>query len=509
MVDHPVILRGARSNTAILAPTLIERTDPDFVEALFDQLRAGTPGLASVEGGVARRRDKNGYLKLMLPMQRVYNVALLEAVCDLYGSFGQPRVDPSKIESAGLVVRRLGVDKGQPIPGYYEGWRTSGKGANAIKGWVGFQNSLEEELDPDPLRRPVLTLGHPELDARYALIRPASAGFSEQVAPLFVLPPAVCESAERTLLFGMVDVTSSEYGTLPPSDPALKDFGPPIPPYLREGDVRSLPLGGYTITQYDANDANLHGFISILLELYITYDLFGTSSVSQELAEAIMALEVELTDGTHYSALLFLEMAIGALIEKRSDIRFEMPVSWPAIESGLAERFANLLYQAWATRLESIQPNFGRFDERGRLYAVRAFVRVRHDDECPPDLIWSAYSEPFSIAAWYESGEGPPVMIDVPNPFTPGFLEGLKPNVAFNMPEEMFNLLGQLDGLLDKKKPSSGPTLGVGWICSLSLVIVFIVAFMLLFMFILILNLIFQWMLFVKICIPYPKVEPA
>ena len=49
-------------------------------------------------------RDDNHVLKLYQPVHQILHVALVQAFCD---TFGYPRLDAPKIDSSGLVVRRV------------------------------------------------------------------------------------------------------------------------------------------------------------------------------------------------------------------------------------------------------------------------------------------------------------------------------------------------------------------------------------------------------------------
>jgi hypothetical protein len=80
----------------------------------------------------------------------------------------------------------------------------------------------------------------------------------------------------------------------------------------------------------------------------------------------------------------------------------------------------------------------------------------------------------------------------------------VKPNVAFEMPPELANLL---QGDMKKLKDGEGSTAGLdlGWICSFSIPIITICAFIVLNIFLSLFNLIFGWLAFIKICIPVPR----
>ncbi len=107
MVDHAVILRGASFTGAVDAPVILQRTDQEFIPAILEAL-ASQRGREAIAESVASTRDDNHLLKLFQPVHRTFHVALLEVVCD---TFGQPRLDPQRIDSAGLVLRRVAVDQ--------------------------------------------------------------------------------------------------------------------------------------------------------------------------------------------------------------------------------------------------------------------------------------------------------------------------------------------------------------------------------------------------------------
>src|SRR5207249_934447 len=133
-----------------------------------------------------------------------------------------------------------------------------------------------------------------------------------------------------------------------------------------------------------------------------------------------------------------------------------------------------------------------------RRYRLRAFVRVRQDDGCPPVTYWSDYSEPFTIAPWYESGDAPPVVIQLPDPTDRNFLRNLKPNVAFAVPEGLQAVLNGnspkqfLDG---NGKQGSGAG-GIDWLCQFNLPIITLCAFIVLNIFLQLFDIVFRWMLF-------------
>jgi hypothetical protein len=146
----------------------------------------------------------------------------------------------------------------------------------------------------------------------------------------------------------------------------------------------------------------------------------------------------------------------------------------------------------------------GRFDEPDAQYVLRAFVRLKPDGVCPARTEWSAYSEPFVIAPWWEGAGAAPVQVPLPDVTDRSLLTALKPNVAFVVPPSLQNLLsGNPKDMLEGKGSTGNLTLG--WICGFNIPIITICAFIVLNIFLSLFDLIFRWMFFMKICVPFPK----
>jgi len=118
--------------------------------------------------------------------------------------------------------------------------------------------------------------------------------------------------------------------------------------------------------------------------------------------------------------------------------------------------------------------------------------------------VWTPPSAPIRIVPWYETGDAPPNVIELPSP-TADFMSKLKPNVAFKVPEEIQQFMSgmKLDDLTDGKKP--GPKLGWGMICGFSIPIITICAFIVLQIFLVLFHILFFWLPCIRICIPCPK----
>ena len=159
-------------------------------------------------------------------------------------------------------------------------------------------------------------------------------------------------------------------------------------------------------------------------------------------------------------------------------------------------------------RVEEMTAGVGRFDRAGAQYVARAFVRVQNCDDCPPELVWSAPTAPFTIVPWFEPSGAPPTRVQLPEA-TPESLAKLKPNVAFMVPASLQSVIAGLK----VKKPldvSKGDvSLSMDWLCGFNIPIITLCAFIVLSIFLSLLNLIFWWLPLVKICIPIPKSSPS
>jgi len=173
-------------------------------------------------------------------------------------------------------------------------------------------------------------------------------------------------------------------------------------------------------------------------------------------------------------------------------------------------QLANAMSQAMQARFATVKGKPGRFDEPNARYRLRAFVRLKAEGKCPPKTIWSDYSEAFVIAPWYE-GAGTPTQIQMPDLTDRDLLKSLKPNVSFVLPPSLQCMLSgspkdMMQGTFSDKCKNGGSGLSLGWICSFSIPIITLCAFIVLNIFLSLFDLFFRWMLFIKICIPFPKI---
>ncbi len=511
--DHETELRGAWASDAAPGPVLLQRTEEDFVNALLADLES-----ADAAATIARHRAQPApgrtYPRLFQPVHRVFTLALVEARCR---TFGLPRLDPRKIESAGLVVRRLAESNGQPERdargGYVlEGWRTLG---SQVAGWVRFPaGGVTADCDPQAERRgaPRVT-GHAGLDRQ---LRPPLTDYSEAVVSLFPVPPDLAARCGHTVLFGVVPVTSTARAGQPeaaapvPADAAAWEsaWRDHLSPLLRAGGPRALSWPAGTLTPFNADNAATVQETDLFKLVQQLGQEFGAFQEGSAEAAAILreldSLEIELVDGARRAAGQYLQAAARVLLEgEAASPALPAPRAWPTVSAAAATALERALKAAAEATRRALLAAPGRFDEPGRLYVARAFIRVRQPAGCPPKLVWSEPGEPFEIAPWHEAGPVAPAPIQLPE-LSRDSLRRLKPGVMFSVPRDVFNLLrGKPEDLLKGKGSTAG--LQLDWLCGFNIPIITICAFILLSLILTILNLIFWWLPFVKICIPFPR----
>ena len=520
-------------------PLIIKRTEQEFIDALLNQL-ASRDGVAQLAKNRVHTAIKGQPVRLYQPVHRVFNIAMLEIVCD---RFGQPRLDPQQIESAGLVVRREWEEPNlaknssrRDNHSDMQGWMQS---KSILQGWVRFSSPENESLDPDPkFRLPERRIGHPFIDQ--LLSATSYEPLKENEARLYLAPPEVCTATNKTILYGLIPVTSSEQSETPDLNmPVFSDesVSGHLPSYLRAGGTRQIPRAGEKLTYRDADTSseniqdtsdldNLSDFILMLRQLSIEFEAFKEPLVSNPVFQALNAIKLTFTEPgglgvttgfTVRPAGDFLRDALDILVNRRGQPAtigaptsnaptVQMPDVFPPVTQEQAARILGSVKSAMIRRLGEIAGRPGRFDDPGRRYRLRAFVRLKAENGCPPVTVWSDYSESFTIVPWYESGDAPPTQVALPE-ITPNFLKNLKPNVSFIVPESLFNLLNKNSpaDFVSGNASQAGAKLALDWICSFNIPIITICAFIVLNIFLQLFDIIFHWMLFIKICLPFPK----
>jgi hypothetical protein len=222
MVAHDIMLRGTDlvDSGECKRPVIRQMNDEDFpARFLQDLLTEATPKISSVARLTVVPLVAGSVSVVFQPVQRMLNVALIKLNCNTPGT---PRLDPTRVLSAGVVVRRIvrkaGINGG-PARNDHDsraGWLRDSHGR---WNWVTL-TSQTETLDPDPAQRPALRSGDAAVDRQLAAMVQSSA-MTESVTPAFVAPPATCAAIKRTVMYAVIPTASSEVSDAPPQLPAI------------------------------------------------------------------------------------------------------------------------------------------------------------------------------------------------------------------------------------------------------------------------------------------------
>lgn len=522
--DRPVSLQGLGLSAMAPAlplkgnrsPTLLKRTDPDFIAAILDELQRDAvfqpdsplPRSLVMPSAITGEIKEASPFILFQPVHRTFYVALLEAVCDTFNIPElQPRLSDRQIHSAGLVVRRIGAN------GIIEAWQTEIQpDGHRQKGWFPL-TALTLDLDPDPVyHKAFQSTGQVELDRQ---LQANAIARQETISALYVAPPDLCNHLQRTVLYGVVPVTSNEVSEVPPviANGAVSNvIESLLPYYLRSGGDRAQPDLGASLSEKDAVNRNskIQEFIDTLRQLKFHFQAFDNAALMTELNQ----LTVPLSNSTKPLGIL-LQEATNTLVDRQPG-QVELPKRWPEIAVDRSQRIFNLLQANLLNRLSEVAANEGRFEDSDRTYQVRAFIRLHRHAPCPPQIIWSEPSPAFAIAPWYANSDVTPVKVALPDISDFQTLKNLKPSVTFSVPASLFNFLKKQDPdptkiLKDGPKPDSNSDasgLDIAWICSFNIPIITLCAYIVLNIFLSLFNIIFWWIFMIKICIPIPKFKP-
>ena len=561
---HPVVLAGLRrSGDALLkAPVIIERRDEDFVEGTYADLKDSERREALLAAALRQTRPRGHsrhVARLYAPVQRVFNLALFEAFCDHPGLIatgdpahplrpGFPRLDPQTIESSGMVLRRV---LRTPVDGArHEAWI---KSESKFFGWDAIDPDHEDD-DPEADRRaPAVSAGHPLVNAQLAANRRGLSAMSrrlagqkepvhEAVTPLFVAPPDVNAANGKTVLFGVLQVASSEQSESPPATPGYgqdaaerQQLQAHLVNYLKAGGPRTFRRAG---ENFDSTWAlrvgkaaagsvdklrhdDVGDLVDTLRQIGVEFDAFGTSAAATALFKQLNTLKVEYDQALGNGKVStrsepagdFFKRAHQVLMLAERDASFTMPHRVALVSAAQADAVFRATLAALDAQYRALKPGKGRFEADSResdaRYVLRAFIRLKPEQPgCAARIVWSPCSEEFTIAPWFESAGQPPTMVELPDLFDRNVLKSLKPNVAFTVPSKLATLIAGDPKKLRDGEGNEGDGLGLAWICSFSIPIITICAFIILSIFLSLFNLIFWWLPFLKICIPFPKKLP-
>jgi hypothetical protein len=543
MVAHDLRVRGASWNNASQkAPLILQMKDEDFparfLQDVLTQSIATTPQLSAISTATVVAASQ----QLYQPVQRIVNVAMVQVSCN---SVMFPRVDPTRIVSAGMVVRRVVRKRGlQKVYEDHDRLAAWMKNAQGQWSWQKLAANTED-LDPDPTLRPQLQSGDPVTDLALAA-QALGVANTESTTPAFAAPPATCAAIGSTVLYGMVPTASSEVSDAPPRSPSItsSQLLSSLPGMLRSAQAPitppNVPISKETIDYRWLNDdflnvaypptmsgtpplpvpsttvADVQEFTLALKMLRTVFNAFDDSkegeAVLKILNRRLVRFDPSQSPRTMHMGE-FYRKANTALLDYSGYAatgtnvpQLVMPESWEWLdnkdESDLA---AALLTKNTANATTAIAPQ-GRYQDNTRVYRLRMFARVKGETpNCPNELVWSQYSQPFRIAGWFETGDPtyPHPPVPLPDP-TAEYMKNAKPNCSFQVPGNLMKAMQgtTLSGLMNGSAGGGG--LSLGWICGFNIPLITICAFFVLTIFLVLLNIVFFWLPFIKICIPFP-----
>ena len=519
MVNHEVLVQGiSLTGVAQERPAVLQMNNEDFPARFLTDLGASTVTPGSSITGLAT--SPTNPIALYQPVQRILHLGLIDLSCN---TVGMPRLDPTRVDSAGLVIRRVVRTNGVDNPDACSAWMRSNDGQFQ---WVPL-NKLQEREDPDPTKRPQLKSGQAALDNLLSAQSLLTAR-TETWTPAFVAAPAVCAAAGRTLVYAVIPTASSDVTTSPPTPPQYdpQTLASSLPTLLQAGGHSPILAGQAVTYQYMSDDyaiahsaSSFQTFSLTLRMLYTVFGAFDNTPQAQALIAALnkhliysitqvgsVPVEILTPMGAFYqsaaAALIDYDPASGQPVPS-----ITMPNAWDGFSSSDAAEILAALTSLLQTRSSQVLAPMGRFQDATRLYRMRFFLRIKsHTAGCAPKLVWSKPSDPFRIAAWHESGGRSQPPVPLPDPTDRNFLKNAKPNCSFAVPAGLMNAM-QGTKLSDLSSGSAGPPgsgIQLNWICGFNIPLITICAFFVLNIFLILLNMIFFWLPFIKICIPFP-----
>jgi hypothetical protein len=533
MVGHDIQVMGAGIDGGSQpTPVLLQMSADDFpARFLQDVATQAQPAISSTVS-VDQAPSQTQPPVLFQPVQRMLNVAMVQLNCN---SLNYPRLDPTRIETAGLVIRRAYRQNGLDQTSVMQGWMRTPAGQFK---WINLSGA-DECQDPEPVKRPQLQSGQAELDRQLAAFGLSSAN-TESYTPAFAAPPDTCANLNRTLVYALVPTASSEMSdAVPVAPPALDPtvLASNLPTLLQAGQ-HVAPLAGADVDYHWMSDDFLNAmfppgtppaagqqipinssvgqfqmFSSALRVLRTAFNAFDGSPNGNNIV-SILNRHIVITSVFPLSIQPmgeFYRTASASLLDYAPDNSgapaptVTLPYFWelltPADQNDLMTAFNTVL----SSRAQPTLTPTGRFQDPSRLYKVRMFFRIKGESStCPADLVWSCYSEPFRIAAWYESSDRPTPPVVLPDPTDKNFMNSVKPNCSFVVPPGLMNAMQgtSMSGLMNGA--GGGGNLTLSWICGFNIPIITICAFFVLSLFLILLNILFFWLPIVKICIPFP-----
>lgn len=504
--------------SGLVAPWIAELKTDTFAQDFLGMLAGtiGSPADLADLSPVATVGDVAGApYRLFQPMSQRYYFVAAELVCRRPGI-------PDHVVAAGestyFVMRRLranGIEEGfVPGPGKTGTWLPVGAGVlvgeqqhtmlpapvapYAVAGSTTAALGLAEGTGPGR----TLFYGYIPVGMRDALVRPM-ADPAQKLADLLATPAPPGGWPDPILSW-------LHQRVIDPWRRLLPSFTPPANPsyaslflLLDLGDWLDQHL--HPVHQAIVNGGTLSGRYGDLLDALEDVDVPLEGGAEVTLRQA-------LRDTVQYRPLVHGAEIAGPSARYRLDqVNLADLIAWldgPNSASSLAGRAKAAL--AVAPKAPVLPPELeGLIMEReeplpgapagsGTTYVIRVVY-----DHTPCEPVVSAPTHRFELARALDAdAPARKVLLQMPDVTN---MRKFQKGVAIEMPPALQRALDRVTPEMLKGDPMGpGNGVGLGWICSFSLQIIFLVAFIVMFIFLLLLNIVFFWMPFLKICFPIP-----
>ncbi len=370
MVKNEMLVQGVDlTGMEQKPPVILQMNDDDFPARFLKDL--ASPNLSQISSAAIVNTSSQ---PLYQPVQRMLNVAMVDLSCT---GLGGPRIDPTRILSAGVVVRRA-----YRMPGANGGpawddvdklsaWQKDSSGKSSWR----VLRPHQVDLDPDPAQRKQISSGQPDLDRQLALMS-INAAFTESTTPAFAAPPAINAALNRTVFYAVIPTASSEVSDTPPA----------MPPNIQSSDIVNMlpalllsnampvtpPIPGTTIdfhwmtddflnlvypptsgpsssnptapTQPDSRIAQFHMFSTALRMLHSVFGAFDGSSQGNSILNILNQYNVTFVDSSTQQMGVFYQTAKTALLDydgynnaSSTVPTVTMPTAWDSISAERSE----------------------------------------------------------------------------------------------------------------------------------------------------------------------------
>ena len=260
----------------------------------------------------------------------------------------------------------------------------------------------------------------------------------------------------------MIPTASSDVSDVTPPTPVYdpSDLAASLPILLKNNPsgVPSAPASGQTVdyrwisgTYASASPRyapDFAIFAAALLMLYRQFGAFDGTPTGNAVLQVLAGKNVTITTTDDSGAQVIIVRSMDAFYTeaKQKLIDYDpstggtaptllMPTAWDPLSDADQATLITAMSAALKANSLQVQPPEGRYQDSTRVYQLRVFFRIKgHTPDCPPHIHWSAYSDPFRIAAWYDSSQRAAKPIPLPDPSLRSLLAA-KPNVSFMVPK--------------------------------------------------------------------------